>query len=201
MNKLEQSCCPQEGGVGGSYKTGLPCLWKGQQIPALSRWDLSHIVKKTVSPWHMSEAAGKINVASLLWPHCLFTHRDFLASFSICQHLLTTPEQGHRVADAPRRRRHLVTQQQLCSSFWGGSRLLHPFARGCNPAHCSASSIHRQAATFGNLPCPCTPQTAPLVQDTKMERTKWSGHMQEVIEDMPALQNRSRDGYRIVCLF
>lgn len=138
----------------GQLKTGLCHLWEGQLIPALSRWDLSHTVKQTVSPWHMSEAAGKINVASLLWSHCSFTYRDLLASFSVCQHLLTTPEQGHRMADAPRRRRHLVTQQQLCSSSWGGSRLLHPFARGCNPVHCLASSIHVQAATFGNLPCP-----------------------------------------------
>lgn len=52
-----------------------------------------------------------------------------------------------------------------------------------------------------SLICPYTPQTLPLVQDTKMERTKWSGHMQEVTEDMPALQNRSHDGYRIIYLF
>lgn len=145
---------PTGGRSWGHLKTGLPCLWKGQQIPALSRWDLSHTVKKTVALWHMSEAAGKINVASLLWPHCLFTHRDLLASFSICQHLLTTPEQGHHMADAPRRRRHLVTQQQLCSSSRGGSRLLHLFPRRCDPAYCSASSIYRRAATFGNFPCP-----------------------------------------------
>lgn len=138
----------------GAVKTGLPHLWEGQRIPALSRWDLSHTVKKTIFPWHMSEAAGKINVASLLWPHCSFTHRDLLASFSLCQHLLTTPEQGHRVADAPRRRRHPVTQQQLCSSSCSSSRQLHPFTQGYNPVHCSASSIHKQAATFGNLPWP-----------------------------------------------
>jgi len=30
----------------------------------------------------------------------------------------------------------------------GGSRLLCPFTRGCNPVHLSASSIHAQAATL-----------------------------------------------------
>lgn len=64
------------------------------------------------------------NVASLLWPHCLFTHRDLLASFSMCQHLLSTPEQGHHVADAPRRDRHLVTEQQLLGRL-GAAPSLH----------------------------------------------------------------------------
>lgn len=111
-------------------------------------------MKKTISPCPSSEAAEKVNIASSLWPRCWFTPRDLLASFSVCQHLLVTPEQGHRVADAPRRRRLLVTQQQLCSGSWGGSRLLHPFAWGRDPERLSASSIHGQAATFRNLPCP-----------------------------------------------
>lgn len=172
INKLDWSHCPQEEGFGGQLKTDLPHLWKGQLIPVLSRWDLSHAAKKTISLWHMSEAAGKINAASLLWPHCSFTHRDLLAGFSVCQHLLTTPEQGHRMADAPQRRRHLVMQQQICSSSWAAQGCSIPLLRDitwCIAWFPVSVENLKPLETSCTPYLSCTPQTAPLVQDTKME--------------------------------
>lgn len=158
MDKSNQFHCPWEGGGGGSSY-----LREGQLIPALSRWDLNHTAKQTVSQWHTLEAAGKISVASLLWSHCSLTHRDLLTSVSMSQHPPTTPQQGHCTADA-RRRRRLCTQQQLCCRSQVGSNLFHRFIWGCDPVHCRAWGSSRQGAACGILPRPHSVPVHPKLE-------------------------------------
>lgn len=151
--------------------------------------------EETISLWHMSEASGQRNAASLLWPHCWFTHRDLLASFSICQHLLTTPEQGHCVADAPRRRRHLAIQRSAPA-----------VARGCSiPLLRDVTQRIAQLPASQPMETSCAPNLSLYTPNYPSDAghqdgTKRSGHTQEVTEDALALPNTSCDGYRIVYL-
>jgi len=114
MNKLDQSLAHGREELGAVKNRPSLLLESTADSCAMQMGFESHCEENCFPVAHVRGC--REDKCCFIAPAPLFTHRDLLASFSVCQHLLTTPEQGHRVADAPWRRRHLLTQQRLCSS-------------------------------------------------------------------------------------